>query len=276
MLKIMRAYGSPPYSNPNTEYSYPNQERKQQKRSYGLQTMKYSVILPTYNERENLPLIFYLIHQTFTKESLDYEVIIVDDSSPDNTLEVAEAIQKSFGSNHVTILSRKGKLGLGTAYVAGLKAAKGDAIILMDADLSHHPKFIPQMIDVMSKTQADIVSGTRYRRGGGVYGWDFKRKLTSKGANFLAQFLLNPGYGASDLTGSFRLYKREAIESILPKVKSKGYAFQMEILVLAKKQGYRIAEVPITFVDRIYGESKLGANEIIMYLRGLFQLFMTT
>ena len=238
--------------------------------------MKYSVILPTYNERENLPLIFYLIHKTFTGQSLDYEVVIVDDSSPDNTLEVAQSLQSSFGSDHVTIVSRKGKLGLGTAYAAGLKAATGEAIILMDADLSHHPKFIPQMIEVMKSTKADIVSGTRYRRGGGVAGWDFKRKLTSKGANFLAQFLLNPGYGASDLTGSFRLYKRDAIETILPKVKSKGYAFQMEILVLAKKQGYKIGEVPITFVDRIYGESKLGANEIIMYLRGLLQLFFTT
>jgi dolichol-phosphate mannosyltransferase len=236
--------------------------------------MKYSVILPTYNERENLPLIYYLIHKTFTDNSLDYEVVIVDDSSPDQTLEVAQALQSSFGSDHVTIVSRKGKLGLGTAYAAGLNVAKGDAIILMDADLSHHPKFIPQMIHVMKTTNADIVSGTRYRRGGGVAGWDFKRKLTSKGANFLAQFLLNPG--ASDLTGSFRLYKRSAIESILPNVKSKGYAFQMEILVLAKKHGYKIGEVPITFVDRIYGESKLGANEIIMYLRGLLQLFIHT
>ena len=104
--------------------------------------------------------------------------MIVDDSSPDNTLEVAEAIRDSYGEKHVTIVSRKGKLGLGTAYIAGLKAAKGDRIILMDADLSHHPKFIPQMVELMDKTKVEIVTGTRYAQGGGVYGWDMKRKLT--------------------------------------------------------------------------------------------------
>mmetsp|Transcript_53946 Transcript_53946/g.161465 ORF Transcript_53946/g.161465 Transcript_53946/m.161465 type:complete len:149 (+) Transcript_53946:642-1088(+) len=148
----------------------------------------------------------------------------------------------------------------------------------MDSDLSHHPKFIPEMIRVMDAgrngRKFDIVSGTRYKPGGGVAGWDFKRKLTSRGANFLATFLLNPG--ASDLTGSFRLYDRAAIDKVLPKVQSKGYAFQMEILVHARKAGMTIGEVPITFVDRIYGESKLGANEIIIYLKGLLQLFFTT
>jgi dolichol-phosphate mannosyltransferase len=156
----------------------------------------------------------------------------------------------------------------------------------MDADMSHHPKHIAEMIAVMDAGGAgdggkrggkkvDIVSGTRYRRGGGVAGWDTRRKLTSCGANFLATFLLSTG-GASDLTGSFRLYERSAIEMILPRVKSKGYAFQMEILVRAHKAGMKIGEVPIVFVDRIYGESKLGANEIIMYLKGLMNLFLTT
>lgn len=233
--------------------------------------MLYSVILPTYNERENLPLIFYLLHKTFTTAKLDYEVVIVDDASPDNTLQVAQAIKKEFG--HVEIVSRTGKLGLGTAYIAGLKAAKGERIILMDADLSHHPKFIPEMIELMNSSKAEIVTGTRYRKGGGVYGWDFKRKLTSKGANFLADFLLNPG--VSDLTGSFRLYERHAIEQILPKIQCKGYAFQMEIIVRAKKAGFRVEEVGISFVDRIYGQSKLGANEIILYVKGLLQLFFT-
>mmetsp|Transcript_3680 Transcript_3680/g.8154 ORF Transcript_3680/g.8154 Transcript_3680/m.8154 type:complete len:307 (+) Transcript_3680:63-983(+) len=247
-------------------------------------TMLYSVILPTYNERENLPLITQFIHDTFTSAKLKYEIVVVDDSSPDNTLEVAQSLQKLFGKDHIQIVSRPGKLGLGSAYSAGLKASSGDRIILMDADLSHHPKFIPEMISVMdastnaksSKTKkVDIVSGTRYRSGGGVAGWDTFRKLTSCGANFLATFLLSTG-GASDLTGSFRLYERSAIELILPQVQSKGYAFQMEILVRAHKAGIKIGEVPISFVDRIYGESKLGANEIVMYLKGLLQLFLTT
>lgn len=255
--------------------------------------MKYSVILPTYNERENLPIIFYLLHRTFQHHSLDFEVVIVDDNSPDNTLAVAQKLQEVYNNNNskdadadvdasvesqsqmIKIVSREGKLGLGTAYVAGLKKCTGDRIILMDADLSHHPKFIPQMILVMNANDHDIVSGTRYRKGGGVAGWDLKRKITSKGANFLASSLLDPGC-ATDLTGSFRLYKREALEQILPAVKSKGYAFQMEILILAKKEKMTLGEVPITFVDRIYGESKLGANEIFMYLKGLIKLFITT
>jgi dolichol-phosphate mannosyltransferase len=243
---------------------------------------KYSVILPTYNERENLPIIFYLLHKTFTQHSLSFEVVIVDDSSPDNTLQVAQKLQTEFGSDIVKIVSRKGKLGLGTAYVAGLEKSTGDRIVIMDADLSHHPKFIPQMILKMNATNVDIVSGTRYRIGGGVAGWDIKRKITSKGANFLASFLLNPGTAktagnvASDLTGSFRLYQRHALQQTLPFVKCKGYAFQMEILILAHKQHMTLDEVPITFVDRIYGESKLGANEIILYLKGLVQLFFTT
>jgi dolichol-phosphate mannosyltransferase len=236
--------------------------------------MLYSVILPTYNERENLPIIYYLLDKVFKEANLQYEVVIVDDSSPDNTLEVAQAIQKSYGEDHVTIVSRKGKLGLGTAYIAGLAAAKGDRIILMDADLSHHPKFIPQMVQKMDETKVQIVTGTRYAHGGGVYGWDWKRKLTSKGANFLADFLLAPG--VSDLTGSFRLYERNVLEQILPQIQCKGYAFQMEIIVRSKHAGFQVEEVGISFVDRIYGQSKLGTKEIIMYLQGLLQLFFTT
>jgi dolichol-phosphate mannosyltransferase len=236
--------------------------------------MLYSVILPTYNERENLPIIYYLLDKYFNEAKLQYEVVIVDDSSPDNTLEVAEAIQKSYGTEHVTIVSRKGKLGLGTAYIAGLKAAKGDRIILMDADLSHHPKFIPQMVQVMDSTKVEIVTGTRYAHDGGVYGWDWKRKLTSTGANFLATFLLHPG--VSDLTGSFRLYERKVLEQILPQIQCRGYAFQMEIIVRSKKAGFQVGEVGISFVDRIYGTSKLGTKEIIMYVQGLLQLFFTT
>ncbi|KAL7551839.1 hypothetical protein ACHAWF_015029 [Thalassiosira exigua] len=242
-------------------------------------TMLYSIVLPTYNERDNLPLISQLLHDAFREAKLDYEIVVVDDSSPDGTLEVARSLQKIFGEKRFKIVSRPGKLGLGSAYSAGLKASSGDRIVLMDADLSHHPKFIPRMIAVMddanNEKKVDIVSGTRYRRGGGVAGWDAFRKLTSCGANFLATFLLSTG-GASDLTGSFRLYERAAIEAILPRVTSKGYAFQMEILVRAHKAGMTIEDVPITFVDRIYGESKLGANEILLYLKGLLRLFFTT
>lgn len=266
-----------------------------------------------------------LLYQTFSSASEEVggtcEIVIVDDSSPDGTLEVAHALKESYSRDDVielSILSRgeffivlgctvvvgtvmcivdevqffvvhlagffflaEGKLGLGSAYVSGLKLAKGESILIMDADLSHHPKFIPEFIRKRKEEGADIVCGSRYIRGGGVAGWDLKRKFTSRGANFLASFLLLSapfGYGTkiSDLTGSFRLYDRNLLEKILPIVQCKGYAFQMEILVLANKENAKFAEVPITFVDRIYGESKLGANEILMYLKGLLNLFFTT
>ena len=127
-------------------------------------------------------------------------------------------------------------------------------------------------IDKMEKTKCDLVSGTRYLPGGGVYGWDLNRKMTSRVANFLAATALNPA--ASDLTGSFRLYKKSVLEKIMPLVKSRGYVFQMEIITRAQYMGYYIVEVPITFPDRIFGESKLGANEIVSYLNGLCDLFL--
>ena len=142
----------------------------------------------------------------------------------------------------------------------------------MDADMSHHPKFIPEFVRKMQETNADIVTGTRYMSGGGVYGWDLRRQLTSRVANFIASTLLNPA--SSDLTGSFRLYKKHVLEEIIPKVKARGYVFQMEIIVRAQYEGYKIEEVPITFVDRIYGESKLGPGEILSYLAGLVDLFV--
>ena len=143
----------------------------------------------------------------------------------------------------------------------------------MDADLSHHPKYIIDFINKQRATNADIVSGTRYIQGAGVFGWNTYRKLTSRVANFIASTALGTNY--SDLTGSFRLYKKEVLSQIIGQVVSKGYAFQMEILIRAGKQDYSIREVPIVFVDRLYGQSKLGANEIKTYLKGVFRLFMT-
>lgn len=170
-------------------------------------------------------------------------------------------------------MQRPGKLGLGSAYIDGLKKATGNFVFLMDADLSHNPKDIPRFIKKQKEKKTDIVTGSRYTRGGGVSGWDFKRKLTSRVANFLADTLLTPNI--SDLTGSFRLYKKEVLENIMKVMESKGYVFQMEVIVRARQLNYTISEVPITFVDRIYGESKLGSGEIIQYVKGLLHLFFT-
>ena len=121
------------------------------------------------------------------------------------------------------------------------------------------------------KTGAEIVTGTRYTSNGGVHGWNLRRKLTSRVANYIAQVLLSPG--VTDLTGSFRLYKKDAADKLMKMVQSSGFVFQMEIIVRAKELGYKIGEVPISFVDRVFGESKMGVNEIVSYLLGLLNLF---
>ena len=122
-------------------------------------------------------------------------------------------------------------------------------------------------------SDSDIVIGTRYAGDGGVYGWDFRRKLISRGANYLTQVLLRPG--VTDLTGSFRLYKRDVLNKLVESCVSKGYVFQMEMMARANSLGYRVTEVPISFVDRVYGESKMGANEIVQFATGLLYLFST-
>ena len=129
-----------------------------------------------------------------------------------------------------------------------------------------------------STAQSHIIRNQSYRfryvGSGGVYGWDLKRKIISRGANFVTQTLLRPG--ASDLTGSFRLYKKDVLNTLVKACQSKGYVFQMEIIIRARQHGFSIGEVPITFVDRVYGESKLGGNEIVQFVKGLLYLFATT
>ncbi|WRT67113.1 uncharacterized protein IL334_004079 [Kwoniella shivajii] len=252
---------------------------------------KYSVILPTYNERKNLPVIVWLLAKTFESKGIKWEIIVVDDASPDGTQEVAKQLAGIYGEDKVVLKPRAGKLGLGTAYVHGLNFVTGNFVIIMDADFSHHPKFIPEFIKLQKLHNLDIVTGTRYSSHpypkqssssssaspqiglgpGGVHGWDLKRKLVSRGANYLADTVLNPG--VSDLTGSFRLYRTNVIKDIISRCTSKGYVFQMEIIVRARSLGYTVGEVPITFVDRIYGESKLSGNEIVGYAKGVVSLW---
>lgn len=234
-------------------------------------TDKYSVILPTYNEKRNLPILVYLLAKTFKQSNLDWEVIIVDDNSPDGTQIIANKLTDIFGEKHVKLRARPGKLGLGTAYVHGLQFVTGNYVIIMDADFSHHPEAIPEFIAKQKTEDYDIVTGTRYAGDGGVFGWDLKRKLVSRGANFLAATVLRPN--VSDLTGSFRLYKKDVLSKIIDVTKSKGYVFQMEMMVRAKALGFTVGEVPISFVDRLYGESKLGGDEIVQYLKGVWTLF---
>ncbi|XP_027706701.1 dolichol-phosphate mannosyltransferase subunit 1 isoform X2 [Vombatus ursinus] len=257
-------------------------QRRRAKKGQAEAAEKYSVLLPTYNERENLPLIVWLLVKSFEESGNNYEIIVIDDGSPDGTQEVAQQLEKIYGSDKILLRPRAKKLGLGTAYIHGIQHATGNFIIIMDADLSHHPKFIPEFIRKQKEGNFDVVCGTRYRGNGGVYGWDLKRKIV-RGANFLTQILLRPG--VSDLTGSFRLhiilvlyrlYRKEVLQKLMEKCISKGYVFQMEMIVRARQLNFTIGEVPISFVDRVYGESKLGGNEIVSFLKGLLTLFATT
>ncbi|CAM8972254.1 unnamed protein product [Rhodiola kirilowii] len=265
---------------------------------------KYSIIVPTYNERLNIALIVYLIFKHL--KDVEFEVIVVDDGSPDGTQEIVKQLQQVYGEDRILLRARPKKLGLGTAYAHGLKHASGNFVVIMDADLSHHPKYLPAFIKKQAETGASIVTGTRYVKGGGVHGWTLMRKLTSRGANVLAHTLLWPG--VSDLTGSFRhamrifsttevynifipsftndiqtrhlllrrLYRKSVLEDLINSCVSKGYVFQMEMIVRASRKGHHIEEVPITFVDRVYGSSKLGGSEIVEYLKGLLYLLITT
>ncbi|CAF1927217.1 hypothetical protein Bca4012_071145 [Brassica carinata] len=244
----------------------------EEKERKGEKKYKYSVIVPTYNERLNIALIVYLIFKHL--RDVDFEIIVVDDGSPDGTQEIVKQLQDLYGEDRILLRARAKKLGLGTAYIHGLKHATGDFVVIMDADLSHHPKYLPSFIKKQLETNASIVTGTRYVKGGGVHGWNLMRKLTSRGANVLAQTLLWPG--VFDLTGSFRLYKKSVLEDVISSCVSKGYVFQMEMIVRATRKGYHIEEVPITFVDRVFGTSKLGGSEIVEYLKGLVYLLLTT
>ena len=290
-------------------------EKKKERRAMG-DTVKYSIIVPTYNEQLNIAMLLALIVEameegTKRKEgrkispssSPSYEVIVVDDNSQDQTQQTIQKLQKIEKYRDILRLKpRKGKLGLGSAYIHGLQFARGEFVILMDADLSHNPKAIPEFIRKQEEGDYDVVTGTRYLASSssslsissritnsssstkssrkskikeqecGVYGWDTRRKLTSRVANYLAHVLLNPG--VSDLTGSFRLYRKTTFQALVSSMQSVGYVFQMEIIVRAKRGGFKVAEVPISFVDRVYGSSKLGASEIIGYLKGLVSLFM--
>ena len=194
----------------------------------------YSIILPTYEEAENLPLVVGLIDKHMEENQIKYEIIIVDDSSPDGTYEIAKNLQSAFGTDKIILLSRPSKSGLGSAYIDGLKYCNGEFICLMDADLSHHPRHLYEFINKQRQTDADIVTGTRYALGGGIAGWDLKRILISRGANLLANILLQPGL--SDLTGSYRLYKRDVFSKLISETKSRAYVFQMEVHLCNIKQ----------------------------------------
>ncbi len=214
--------------------------------------MKTLVIIPTYNERDNIEQI---VPQVLEKHS-SIDVLIVDDGSPDGTGEIADAMSEE--NSRISVIHRKNKSGLGTAYVAGFKYAiekKYDYIFEMDADFSHDPKYIPEFLNAIKET--DLVIGSRYISGVNVVNWPMSRLLLSYYANVYSRLIT--GLPVKDATGGFKCFRREVLEAIdLDQVQSNGYSFQIEMSFRAKRKGFGIKEIPIVFEDRRVGQSKMS------------------
>ncbi len=213
---------------------------------------KSLVIIPTYNEMDNIRrLIPDLMGQYET-----LHILIVDDNSPDGTGEYVKQLSES--NERIKILQRPAKMGLGTAYVAGFKFAienKYDYIFEMDADYSHDPKEIKNFLTAIEKS--DLVIGSRYKTGVNVINWPMRRLLLSYFANIYTRVIT--GMPIHDATGGFKCFRREVLEAIdLSNIHSNGYAFQIEMNFKAYKKGFRVSEIPIIFVDRFQGTSKMS------------------
>ena len=214
--------------------------------------MKTLIIIPTYNELENLPR---LLPDVLSKEE-GIHILIVDDNSPDGTAAFVENEMKN--NNRIHLIKRSSKQGLGTAYIAGFKFAiqNGyDFIFEMDADFSHDPKEIPRFLDEIKS--ADVILGSRYINGVNVINWPMRRLLLSSFANLYTRIIT--GMPVHDATGGYKCFRRIVLEAInLEKVTSNGYAFQIEMSFKAWKKGFKLKEIPIIFVDRVKGKSKMS------------------
>jgi dolichol-phosphate mannosyltransferase len=214
--------------------------------------MKILIIIPTYNELENLPK---LLPEVLSKDD-GINVLIVDDNSPDGTAAFVENEMKT--NNRIHLIKRQSKQGLGTAYIAGFKYAlqnKYDLVFEMDADFSHDPKEIPRFLEEIKSS--DLVLGSRYINGVNVINWPMSRLLLSWFANRYTRVIT--GMPVKDSTGGFKCFRREVLEAIdLDRVKSNGYAFQIEMNFKVWKKGFRIKEIPIIFFDRVKGKSKMS------------------
>lgn len=221
-------------------------------------SMRATVCLPTYNERENLERMLHALGPVLGPQG---HVLVIDDASPDGTGELAERLAVELP--HVDVLHRGRKEGLGPAYIAGFRRALDDGadlVLTMDCDFSHDPADVARLIG--KAADADLVLGSRYVPGGRVENWGALRRLVSSGGSFYARTVL--GVGIRDLTGGFKCYRRSVLETIdLAAVASLGYAFQIETTYRAVRAGFRVVEVPITFVDREVGSSKMSKTIVL-------------
>jgi glycosyltransferase involved in cell wall biosynthesis len=224
------------------------------------------VVLPTYNERENIES---LIRAILSLDS-EFDVLVVDDNSPDGTGDLVASLGEA--RREVSLIRRPRKLGLGTAYLAGFRhALERDyaQVVTMDADFSHSPEYLPALREL--GRGADLAIGSRYVSGGGAEGWPVRRKIISGTANFLARTVLS--LSTHDCTAGFRCYKRDTLLAIDPgSIRSSGYSFLIEMLYRVEKAGLRVREMPIVFVDRKAGSSKISRSEVYKSLYTLARL----
>jgi dolichol-phosphate mannosyltransferase len=226
------------------------------------------VIIPTYNEQDN---IIPMIEKVFSLP-VDFDLLIIDDNSPDGTAELVREMQKKYPTK-LHMIQRSGKLGLGTAYITGFKWAleKNYTMVCeMDCDFSHNPEDLPRLRKAILEG-ADVAVGSRYIEGGGVYNWPKRRILLSKGASLYARLIT--GIPVQDTTAGFVCYRREFLENLnMDKIVFKGYAFQIQMKYAAYLMGYIIKEIPIWFKDREEGVSKMSSNIIQEAILGVLKL----
>jgi dolichol-phosphate mannosyltransferase len=219
------------------------------------------VCLPTYNERDNLEPMVRALDGVISRHELDARVLVIDDSSPDGTGELADRLSGSF--RFLSVLHRPKKEGLGPAYLAGFLwtlATDADRIVEMDCDFSHDPEDLPRL--VAATENADLALGSRYVEGGGTRNWGLGRRAVSRFGSFYARVLL--GVEIRDLTGGFKCLRRSVLEGIgLERISTKGYAFQIETTYRAVKEGFRVVEVPIIFSEREAGTSKMSRGIVL-------------
>jgi len=231
------------------------------------------VIIPTYNEKENIENI---IRAVFKLPEL-FHILIIEDGSPDGTANIVKQLQKEF-ENQLFIVERKGKLGLGTAYIAGFKWAlehNYEYIFEMDADFSHNPLDLPKLYRSCAEQGADVAIGSRYVSGVNVVNWPIGRVLMSYFASKYVRFVL--GMKIADTTAGFKCYRASVLKTInLDKVKFKGYAFQVEMKFTAYKCGFKLVEVPIVFINRELGTSKMSGGIFSEAFLGVIQLKMNS
>lgn len=221
--------------------------------------MRLSLIIPTYNEKENILILIQDLEKEFKSKKIKGEIIIIDDNSPDGTGQIAEELKKEHGN--IKVIHREGKLGLSSAVLDGFKSSKGDILGVMDADRSHPANKIYEMYNLIKNKKADFVIGSRYIIGGKIEGWGLYRKCLSKGATLLARVFTN----VKDPMTGFFMIKKECIKDI--ELNPKGFKILLEILIKARYNN--VMEIPIVFTNRTAGKSKAGLKEIFFYLRNL-------